>query len=101
LDSLKGLIELMPMNENPTVRSGRRRQAFTEQKFAILQQRRAGMPAVELCRTHDLKANAINRWKKWADHGLGDHGEFIPQIPLLPLQRKVEELERALGRKAH
>lgn len=34
------------------------------------------------------------------DHGLRDHGELIPKSRLLPLQRKIDELERALGRKA-
>ena len=33
-------------------------------------------------------------------HGLRDHGEFVPKSRLLPLQRKIDELERALGRKA-
>jgi transposase-like protein len=54
----------------------------------------------ELCRTHRLKANAIYRWKQQLDRGLSDHGELIPQSRLLPFPRKIDELERALGRKA-
>ena len=90
----------MQMNQNPTVKRGRRSRVSSEQKLSILQQWQAGTPVVELCRTHSLKANAIYRWKRQLDHGLRDHGELIPKSRLLPLQRKVDELERALGRKA-
>jgi transposase len=88
------------MNPDPPVQRGRRTRVSTEQKLAILQQWQAGTPVVELCRTHGLKANALYRWKKQLDHGLRDHGELIPKSRLLPLQRKIDELERALGRKA-
>jgi transposase-like protein len=77
----------MQMNQNPTVKSGRRSRVSTEQKLAILQQWQAGTPVVELCRTHSLKANAIYRWKKQLDHGLRDHGEIIPKSRLLPASR--------------
>jgi len=90
----------MQMNPNPSVKSGRRSRVSTEQKLAILQQWQAGTPVAELCRTHSLKAGAIYRWKKHLDHGLSDRGELIPKSRLFPLQRKIEELERALGRKA-
>jgi hypothetical protein len=49
---------------------------------------------------HSLKANAIYRWKIHLDHGLSDRGEHIPKSRPLPLQRKIEELERTLGCKA-
>lgn len=68
--------------------------------FAIFQQWQAGTPGHELCRLHSLKAGAIYRWKQQLDHGLRDHGERIPKSRLLPLQRKIDELERALGGKA-
>ena len=74
------------MNPDPPVQRGRRTRVSTEQKLAILQQWQAGTPALELCRTHGLKANALYRWKKQLDHGLGDHGELIPKSRLLPLQ---------------
>jgi len=38
--------------------------------------------------------------EKQLDHGLREHGELVPKSRLLPLQRKMDELERALGRKA-
>jgi hypothetical protein len=42
-----------------------------------------------------VKANAIYHWKNELDHGLRDHGELIAKSRLLPLQRKIDELERA------
>jgi transposase-like protein len=90
----------MQMTQNSPIKSGRRRRVSTDQKLAILQQWQAGTPVVELCRTHSLKASAIYRWKKQLDHSLRDHGQLIPKSRLLPLQRKIDELERALGRKA-
>ncbi len=90
----------MQMHQSPIVKSGRHSRVSTEQQLAILQQWQAGTPVVELCRTHSLKANAIYRWKKQLDHGLRDHGQLIPKSRLLPLQRKLDERERALGRKA-
>ena len=90
----------MQMNPDPPVKRGRRSRISTEQKLAILQQWQAGAPVVEWCRTHRLKANAIYRWKKQLDHGLRDHGQLIPKSRRLPLQRQMDELERALGRKA-
>jgi putative transposase len=90
----------MQMIQNPAAKSGRRSRFSTEQKLSILQQWQAGTPVAELCRTHSLKAGVIYRWKKHLDQGLSDRGEIIPKSRLLPLQRKIEELERALGRKA-
>jgi transposase-like protein len=90
----------MQTNPNPPVKRGRPHRISNEQKLAILQQWQAGTPVVELCRTHRLAANTIYRWKRRLDHGLRDQGELIPKSRLLLLQRKIDELERALGRKA-
>jgi len=90
----------MQMNQSPTVKSGRRRRVSTEQKLAIFQQWQTGTPVVELCRTHRLKTSAIYRWKKQLDCGLRHHGGLIPKSRWLPLQRQLDEFERALGRKA-
>ena len=90
----------MQMMQDSPVKTGHRKRVSAEQKLAILQQWQAGTPVAELCRTHNLKANAIYRWKQQLDHGLRDHGELVPKSRLLPLQRKIDELERALGRKA-
>lgn len=90
----------MQMTQTSPTKTARRKRMAAEQKLAILQQWQAGTPVTELCRIHNLKAAAIYRWKKQLDHGLRDHGELIPKSRLLPLQRKIDELERALGRKA-
>jgi hypothetical protein len=58
LDSLKGLF-LMPMNQSPTVKSGRRRRVSTEQKLAILQPWQAG--ALELVEPGALSPSSPNR----------------------------------------
>jgi transposase len=94
------MFNLMQMTQDAPVKTGRRQRVSAEQKLAILQQWQAGTPLPELCRLHGLKANALYRWKKQRDHGLRDHGELIPQSRRRPLQRKIDALERALGRKA-
>ena len=60
----------------------------------------AVMPVQEVCRRHGLQATQLYRWKRALERGLGDSGELIPKGQVVGLQRKVEELERALGRKA-
>jgi len=40
----------MQMNQNLSVKRGRRNRVSSEQKLAILQQWQAGTPVVELCR---------------------------------------------------
>jgi putative transposase len=90
----------MQMPPSPAEKTGRRKRATAEQKLAILQEWQAGTPVAELCRLHNLKAAAIYRWKQQLDHGLRDQGELVPKSRLQPLQRKIDELERALGRKA-
>jgi hypothetical protein len=40
------------------------------------------------------------RWKRSLDQGLRESGELVPKSQVLGLQKRVEELERALGRKA-
>ncbi len=40
------------------------------------------------------------RWKRSLDQGLKESGEMVPKSQMLGLQKRIEELERALGRKA-
>ena len=40
------------------------------------------------------------KWKRSLDEGLKDSGEMVLKSHVLGLQKRVEELERALGRKA-
>ena len=43
---------------------------------------------------------AACRWKRSLDQVLKESGELIPKGQVAALQKRVEELERALGRKA-
>ncbi len=81
------------------VRNGRRRWS-AEQKLAVLQEWRNGVPLEEVCRKYAVNAAQMYRWKRSLDQGLKDSGELIPKSQVLGLQKRVEELERALGRKA-
>jgi transposase-like protein len=81
------------------VRNGRRRWS-AEQKLAVLQEWRNGVPLEEVCRKYGVNAAQMYRWKRSLDQGLKESGELVPKSQVLGLQKRVEELERALGRKA-
>jgi transposase len=84
----------------PVSKNGKRRWD-SEQKLAVLQEwQQQGVPLEEVCRRHGLHATQMYRWKKALERGLKDQGELIPRSQVAALHRKVEELERALGRKA-
>jgi transposase len=81
--------------------NGRKRGRWSsEKKFAVLQEWQQGLPLEEVCRRHGLNAAQLYRWKKAMDRSLKDQGEMIPKNQLAGLQKRVEELERALGRKS-
>ncbi|MGH8003947.1 MAG: transposase [Limisphaerales bacterium] len=71
-----------------------------EQKLAILREWKEGLPVQEVCRRYGLHASQVYSWRRALERGLQNQGELIPKAQALALQRKVEELERALGRKA-
>jgi len=71
-----------------------------EQKMALLQEWKNGMPIQELCRREGLAPWQLYKWRKALDRGLADRGELVPKAQLLTLQKKVDELEKALGRTA-
>ena len=79
----------------PVLKGGRKRWTV-EQKLLVLREWKEGLPVQEVCRRYGLQAAQLYRWKR----GLGDSGELIPKGQMVGLQRKVEELERALGRKS-
>lgn len=58
------------------------------------------MPLEEVCRKYAVNAAQMYRWKRSLDQGLKESGELVPKSQVLGLQKRVEELERALGRKA-
>ncbi len=47
-----------------------------------------------------MNAAQMYRWKRSLDQGLKESGELVPKSQVVGLQKRVEELERALGRKA-
>ena len=79
---------------------GRKRRWPAEQKLAILQEWKNGVPLEEVCRKYSVNAAHMYRWKRSLDQGLTEPGEMVPKSQVLGLQKRVEELERALGRKA-
>ena len=79
---------------------GRRRPWSAEQKLTVLQEWQTGIPLEEICWKYAMKAAQMYRWKRSLDQGLKEPGERVPKSHVLGLQTRVEELERALGRKA-
>ena len=79
---------------------GRRRRWSSEQKLTVLQEWQTGVPVEEICRKYAVNAAQMYRWKRSLDQGLKEPGELGPKSQVLGLQKRVEELERALGRKA-
>jgi transposase-like protein len=79
---------------------GRKRRWPAEQKLAVLQEWKNGVPLEEVCRKYGVNAAQMYRWKRSLDQGLKESGEMVPKSQVLGLQKRVDELERALGRKA-
>ena len=83
-----------------TVQKPKMRRWTPEQKMAMLQEWKNGTPIQELCRRHGLHTWQMYKWRRALEQGLADRGELVPKHQIGALQRKVEELEKALGRKA-
>jgi transposase-like protein len=79
---------------------GRKRRWPAEQKLAILQEWQNGVPLEEVCRKYAINVAQMYSWKRRLDQGLKESGELVPKSQVLWLQKRVEELERAWGRKA-
>jgi transposase-like protein len=79
---------------------GRRRRWTVEQKLTVLQEWQTGIRLEEICRKYAMNAAQMYRWKRSLDQGLKESGELVPKSHVRGLQKRVEELERALGRKA-
>lgn len=79
---------------------GRRRQWSGKQKLTVLQEWQTGVPLEEIFRKYAVNAAQMYRWKRSLDQGLKQSGKLVPKSHVLGLQKRVEELERALGRKA-
>jgi len=80
---------------------GRRGRWPSETKLAALQEWRSGLPVEEVSRRFGMSAALLYRWKRSVDQGLKETGDLIPRSQVAGLQKRIEELERALGRKAY
>ena len=58
------------------------------------------MPLEEIYRKYAVNAAQMYRWKRSLDQGLKESGKLVPKSLVGGLQKRVDELERALGRKA-
>ena len=81
------------------VQKTKRRLRTAEEKLTMLQEWRNGTPLEEVCRKYGVFAVQMYKWRKHLEKGLSDRGALVPRSEVAVLERKVEELERALGRK--
>lgn len=84
----------------PAQKLSKRRFLNSEQKMSILQEWKNGLPLEEVCRKYGLSAQRMYRWRRIMERGLTEKGELVPKSQVMMFQRRVEELEKALGRKA-
>lgn len=54
----------------------------------------------EVCRKYGVHATMVYRWKKDLERSLAGRGDLVPKTDVVVLERRVNELEKALGRKA-
>ena len=79
---------------------GRRGRWPADQKLAALQEWRTGVPLEEVCRRFGMNAALLYHWGRSVDQGPRESGELGPWSQVIALQKRIDELERALGRKA-
>ncbi|MDD5686984.1 MAG: transposase [Elusimicrobia bacterium] len=85
------------------VRKDGKRKWSKEQKINIVKEFESGVNVNELSRKYNIHANMIYQWKRrfesMGKEGLGQDGEVISKSMYVSALKKIEELERALGRK--
>ena len=88
----------------PRMTKNGKRKFSVEQKMAILKELETGVHYAELCRKYNLSSNTLYQWKKRLEKngqtGLGCEGDVVAKSQYLSATKKIEELERALGRKS-
>ena len=57
----------------------RKRRWPAEQKLAVLQEWKNGVPLEEVCRKYALNAAQMYRWKRSLEQGLKESGEMVPK----------------------
>ena len=84
-------------------KNGKRRWSL-EQKLGIVNELNSGVDATELCRKYNIHAQMLYKWRKTLESGgkesLKHNGEVVPKGKYAEALKKIEELERALGRKS-
>jgi transposase len=85
--------------EKPVRRDGKRRWT-AEQKLGVIQEWQGGLPVQEVARRHGVAASQIYGWRRNMERGLTERGEMVSRSQVVALQKRVDELEKALGRKA-
>jgi transposase-like protein len=75
-----------------------------EQKLAIVGEFEGGVNAEELCRKYNINKQMLYKWKRSLEssgkEGLKNNGEIVARSQYLAALKKIDDLERALGRKA-
>lgn len=88
---------------NVSLTKNGKRKWSTEQKVAIVNEHLSGVDVAELCRKYNIHAQMLYKWKRMLEdngkEGLKNNGEIVPKNQYLQALKKVEDLERALGRK--
>ncbi|MGH7383428.1 MAG: transposase [Candidatus Methylomirabilales bacterium] len=87
----------MEVDSMPVQKHTRRRRTL-EQKLAMLQEWRDGLPQAEVCRKYGVSGAPLYKWRRDLERGLADRGELVPRSQVTGLQKRVDELEKALGR---
>jgi transposase len=83
-------------------KSGKRKWSL-EQKMGIIGELNSGVDAAELCRKYNIHAQMLYKWRRTLEfggkEGLKAGGEIVAKGQYQAALKKIEELERALGRK--
>lgn len=72
-----------------------KRRFTKELKVLVMQELASGKPSADICREHEIKADAISRWKKEyernPDHAFAGRGNPVT------IEARNAELERKIG----
>jgi len=85
------------MDEQVKFTKNGRRKWSREQRAGIVKEYESGVHINELCRKYNIHANMIYRWKRQLESNA--NGEVVSKSMYMAAMKKIEELERALGRK--
>ena len=72
----------------------------TEEKLSIVKEFTDGASIQELCRKYGFQPATLYKWRQKFEVEAKVQEQSVPKTQLIALQKRVDELERALGRKA-